>query len=71
MQTHGSWSINTLDIDDRIKRALNAAGIRLIDDLCEQSEVDLFKVSGIGKLSIDAIKAALAKINRSLPFMPS
>jgi DNA-directed RNA polymerase alpha subunit len=66
MLTHGSWSINTLDIDDRVKRALNKAGIRLIDDLCDKSESDLFKVSGIGRLSIDAIKAALTKIDRDL-----
>jgi DNA-directed RNA polymerase alpha subunit len=66
MKVYGHYSVNVLEVNDRIKRALNKAGVHHIDDLCGRSEDDLYKISGIGKTSIAAIKDALATVQREL-----
>ena len=58
--------IDKLGFSSKLARALSAAGIKNIDDLCHQSPKQLMKINGVGKKSVEAIALRLSELGRQL-----
>lgn len=59
-------NIRDLDIPARARSALKCSNIETVDDLCRMSEAELLRSPNFGRVSLAAIKSALAQQGRAL-----
>ena len=59
-------SINNLNISNRTKNSLKRSGIRKLSDFLKITELDLYKIRGLGEKCVNELKSELIKYNIEL-----
>jgi DNA-directed RNA polymerase alpha subunit len=58
---HETESMNILELGARAYNVLRKLGCRTVADICALTERELLKIHGLGRLTLNDIKGALAK----------